>query len=508
MTSAPLYYEGMVFIGPVGSEYGVRGFMEAFNAKTGALVWKHYNIPAPGEFGHESWPTGTECHECDNEWEHGGATTWNAPTVDPKDGDIYYSTANAGGGGIGGGKNGGDYGGSTRTGADLWTVSMLALNYKTGELAWGYQQVHHDIWDFDSSTQPDMIDVEIGGKKVEGILQANKDGYAYFVNAATGQPVFPIEEKPAPQSVQLMGTYPTQPVPTMPPFNPPKADPEELRLLKEEIKTSAAALKVPVPMVTTGGGPEGSSRFVPYGELAANGAKLWTFEIGAGPSMISVYEYGSKERVSIYGGGNADGDTKHGDFLWQFSLNGTGPTQKECAECIGPALPESIRGLNTEREVEEETTRGAADVYRLKDRSAIRGRVCRGRGNAAAEEGTDVAAPRGGAGENRKPWPNCIWRACLCGRAELYVESMPVRPSRVRGPRPGGSGVLSLHPLPAADRLEPRRRSRREGELQVHRGRGVGHTLRERVRPPATSAAFAAPAFMTTSAISTSWRQA
>ena len=114
VTSAPLYYEGMIFIGPVGSEYGVRGFMEAFNAKTGALVWKHYNIPAPGEFGHESWPTGTACHECDNEWEHGGATTWNAPTVDPKDGDIYYSTANAGGGGIGGGKNGGDFGGSTR----------------------------------------------------------------------------------------------------------------------------------------------------------------------------------------------------------------------------------------------------------------------------------------------------------------------------------------------------------------------------------------------------------
>ena len=58
VTSAPLYYEGMIFIGPVGSEYGVRGFMEAFNAKTGALVWKHYNIPAPGEFGHETWPTG------------------------------------------------------------------------------------------------------------------------------------------------------------------------------------------------------------------------------------------------------------------------------------------------------------------------------------------------------------------------------------------------------------------------------------------------------------------
>ena len=73
---------------------------------------------------------------------------------------------------------------------------------------------------------------------------------------------------------------------------------------------------------------------------ATTGAELWHFEIGAGPSMISVYEYGSKERVSIYGGGNSLGDTKHGDFLWQFSLNGTGPAQKECKECIPAGLPE------------------------------------------------------------------------------------------------------------------------------------------------------------------------
>ena len=67
---------------------------------------------------------------------------------------------------------------------------------------------------------------------------------------------------------------------------------------------------------------------------AANGAELWHFDIGAGPSMASVYEYGGKERVSIYGGGNSSGSTKHGDFLWQFSLNGTGPAQKPCSECI------------------------------------------------------------------------------------------------------------------------------------------------------------------------------
>jgi alcohol dehydrogenase (cytochrome c) len=453
VTSQPLYYEGLVIIGPVGSEYGVRGFMEAFNAKTGALVWKHYNIPAPGEFGHETWPTGTPCKECDNEWEHGGATTWNAPTVDPKDGLIYYSTANAGGGGIGGGKNGGDFGGDTRTGADLWTVAMLALNYKTGELAWGYQQVHHDIWDFDSSSQPTMINVEIGGKKVEGIVQANKDGWAYFVNAETGQPVFPIEEEAVPQNTVLDATYPTQPIPKMPPFNPPKIDAEELKVMRELLETSANTAHVPTPTIVSGGvfaawgesgeatikeGRDGGggghigdnpydpetgdyyvcSHFGPQiesiqsektnptggetygtqkgglatglpqndskgyvtaynmqtgqiiwadewphqckggitvtkggilfagteeGEIkawnAANGAELWHFEIGAGgQGMISVYEYGSKERVLIYAGGNAL--SKHGDYLWQFSVGGTGPAQKECPVCVAAGLPE------------------------------------------------------------------------------------------------------------------------------------------------------------------------
>ena len=72
----------------------------------------------------------------------------------------------------------------------------------------------------------------------------------------------------------------------------------------------------------------------------ATGQELWHFDIGAGPSMMSVYEFGGKERVSIYGGGNANGSQKHGDFLWQFSLNGTGPPQKECVECVPPGLHE------------------------------------------------------------------------------------------------------------------------------------------------------------------------
>ena len=80
---------------------------------------------------------------------------------------------------------------------------MLALNYKTGEMAWGYQVVHHDIWDYDQSVAPIMINAEVEGKKQEDVMVGNKDGYIYDVNAETGQPVFPTPEKAVPQNVPL-----------------------------------------------------------------------------------------------------------------------------------------------------------------------------------------------------------------------------------------------------------------------------------------------------------------
>jgi len=216
--------------------------MAAFNAKTGELLWKHYNIPAPGEYGHETWPSDTTCAPCNAEWQHGGATDWNAPTVDPKLGLIFYGTANAGQDGYGG----------DRGGEDLWTVSLLALNAKTGQLAWGYQEVHHDLWDYDQANQPDMINVQVDGKTVEGVIAANKDGYLYFVNAETGKPIFPIEEKPVPQAPGE-ASFPTQPIPSMPPFYPQKEPPAAVAEFQKVIDKSAEEHGVPAPTVKNGG---------------------------------------------------------------------------------------------------------------------------------------------------------------------------------------------------------------------------------------------------------------
>jgi alcohol dehydrogenase (cytochrome c) len=242
VTSGPLYYNGMVVIGPVGGEEGVRGFMEALNAENGEVIWKHYDIPAPGEFGHETWPSASTTEHCtvakedeeaakkagdtqpvieeetrkgeqicNSEWERGGAVVWFAPTVDDKTGDLYYGTSNAAE----------DYYGENRYGADLWNCAVLALNVHTGELAWGYQEVHHDVWDFDQGNQPDMVELEIEpGKKIEAVAAVNKDGFVYVLNAQTGEPVTndKVTEKSVPTSAN--SSYPTQPVPALPAMHP------------------------------------------------------------------------------------------------------------------------------------------------------------------------------------------------------------------------------------------------------------------------------------------------
>jgi outer membrane protein assembly factor BamB len=211
VNAAPLVYDGMVYIGATGAERSVRGFMEALNAETGAIVWKKYNIPGPGEYGHETWPTNTSCVFCNYSWATGGAAVWNAPAVDPETGDIIYAASNAGG------QFAGDYYGQDRNGANLWTDSFLARHALTGNIAWGFQTTHHDIWDYDMSSSVAMIETEVGGKKVTDVAQATKNGYAYDLEATTGAPQtggpgLGIEEKPVPVS-SIEQSFPTQPIP-------------------------------------------------------------------------------------------------------------------------------------------------------------------------------------------------------------------------------------------------------------------------------------------------------
>jgi quinohemoprotein ethanol dehydrogenase len=196
ITSAPLYYDGMVITGFSGAEIGVRGRVKAYDADDGKLLWTFYTIPGPGEPGHATWPQDNEV------WMHGGATVWHTPAVDPELGLIYFSTGNPGP----------DFNGAVRAGDNLYSASIVALEARTGKYRWHFQEVHHDIWDYDAPNPVVLFDAEIDGRQRRGLVQVGKTGWAYILDRETGQPLIGIDERPVPQEPR-QATAATQPYP-------------------------------------------------------------------------------------------------------------------------------------------------------------------------------------------------------------------------------------------------------------------------------------------------------
>ena len=196
ITSAPLYYDGVVYSGVSGGEFGVRGRLTALDAKSGEIVWRWYTLPGPGEFGSDTWPAGTD-HSM-----RGGATIWNTPALDPDLGLVYFVAGNCGP----------DYDGSMREGDNLFCASMIALKAKTGEYVWHFQQVHHDIWDYDAASPVVLFDTIIDGKPRKGIAEAGRTGWVYILDRTNGKPLIGIEERPMPQEPRQK-TAKTQPIP-------------------------------------------------------------------------------------------------------------------------------------------------------------------------------------------------------------------------------------------------------------------------------------------------------
>ena len=196
ITSAPLYYGGRVYIGMSGGEYGIRGRLTALDAKSGKEAWRFYTIPEPGQVGHDTWPSDNDS------WKHGGAPVWQTPAVDPKLGLLYFSTGNASP----------DFNGAARAGYNLFASSILALDAKTGKYRWHFQEVHHDIWDYDAPSPTVLFNVSVAGRERRAIAQAGKTGWVYILDRATGKPLTGIDEKPVPQAPSQK-TAATQPVP-------------------------------------------------------------------------------------------------------------------------------------------------------------------------------------------------------------------------------------------------------------------------------------------------------
>jgi len=206
-TSAPTaYHDGLVYIGVAGGEAGVRGQIGAYEARTGREVWKFWTLPGPGERGHETWEGSS--------WQHGGGPVWTQPAIDPELGLLYVAVGNAGP----------DNDGTRRGGDNLFTASIVALDLRTGAYRWHFQEVHHDIWDYDNSAAPALADVTFRGQARKILVHAGKTGYLYILDRLTGEPLVGIEERPVPQEPR-MKTARTQPYPIGDSFVPTCPEP-------------------------------------------------------------------------------------------------------------------------------------------------------------------------------------------------------------------------------------------------------------------------------------------
>jgi len=196
VTNAPLYFDGIVYTGITGGEFGIRGRLTALDAKTGKILWRAYTLPAPSEPGGDTWPAGTD------HYSRGGASIWNTPALDPQLGLVYFAVGNCGP----------DYDGSMREGDNLFCASVLAVNAKTGAYAWHFQEVHHDIWDYDAASPVVLFDTVINGQPRKGIAQAGRTGWVYILDRTNGKPLIGVEERPVPQEPRQK-TAKTQPFP-------------------------------------------------------------------------------------------------------------------------------------------------------------------------------------------------------------------------------------------------------------------------------------------------------
>ena len=200
--------------------------VQAYDVRTGKVAWVFHSIPHPGEFGYDTWPEGSFRTA-------GGVHNWSEFTIDEQRGIAFipFGTARF------------DFYGGNRKGANLFANSLVALDARTGKRLWHYQMVHHDLWDYDLPQAPKLLTLRQNGRNVDVVAQATKFGFIYVFDRMSGKPIFPIEERPVPQSdVPGEFSWPTQPFPTKPaPFarqsftekdiNPylPEAEKERLR---------------------------------------------------------------------------------------------------------------------------------------------------------------------------------------------------------------------------------------------------------------------------------------
>jgi quinoprotein glucose dehydrogenase len=201
-----------------------KGYVRGYDVRTGRRLWIFHTIPKPGEFGYDTWLDGSADR-------NGNTGVWAQMSADPELGLVYLPVE----------MPTGDYYGGNRPGANLFADSIVAIDYRTGQRKWHYQTVHHDVWDWDLACAPILFDMNVNGRTIKALAQPTKQAFLFVLNRETGEPIWPIEERPVPQSdVPNERTSPTQPFPTRPaPFDRQGVTEDDLLDLTPALKAEA-----------------------------------------------------------------------------------------------------------------------------------------------------------------------------------------------------------------------------------------------------------------------------
>lgn len=345
------------------SKEAPKGYIRGFDAKTGKRKWIFHTIPRPGEFGNDTW--------LNDSWAYTGHTgVWSQMSIDEELGIAYLPIEIPTG----------DYFGGHRPGNNLFAESLVALDLETGQRKWHFQFVHHPIWDYDVPCAPILADIEVNGRRIKAVAQPTKQGFLYVFDRVTGEPVWPIEERPVEKGTLPTETYsPTQPFPTKPPAFERQGFLEDYvidftpELKAEGLKALQQYKLGPLftPPIARGEGGKVGTLYIPNGANWPGGSfdpetgmvYVYSHSLLRVLSMVNDSKRSDMNYISV-GGGDDGGpgltvqglpiikppygritaiDLKKGDIAWQIAHGDTPDTIKNHPLLKGLNLPRTGR---------------------------------------------------------------------------------------------------------------------------------------------------------------------